>query len=72
MAIETPLATSMSLRLRSCTQLADSELRSVMSSAVDMRDPIIEMRCFYGRVHGVLWLVRVQLKPMLATAKLNN
>ena len=70
------LAISMSLRARlrihSGAQLADSELRSVMSSAVDMREPIIEMRCFYGRAHGALWLVRVQLKPMSATAKLNN
>ena len=72
MAIETPLATSMFVRLRSCTQLADYELRSAMSSAMDMRGPAIEMRCFYGRARGALWVVHAQLKPMLAAAKLNN
>ena len=74
MAIETPLATSMFVRLRSCscTQLAGSELRSAMSSAVDMRGPAIEMRCFYGRARGALWAVHAQLILVLATAKLNN
>ena len=74
MAIETPLATSMFVRLRSCTrtQLADSELRSAMSSAMDMRGPAIEMRCFYGRARGALWAVHAQLILVLATAKLNN
>ena len=72
MAIETPLAISISLRICLRTQLADSELRSPMSSAVDMREPVIEMRCFYGRARDALWAVHAQLKPMLATAKLNN
>ena len=74
MAIETPLATSMFVRLRSCTQLAGSgsELRSAMSSAMDMRGPAIEMRCFYGRARGALWAVHAQLILVLATAKLNN